>query len=636
MVVNWKPRPLLLFFLLLLILFMIFFSPHLLTSSPHIVTSQPQQKQNCPLLIVILSTPHHHTERSLLRSSSYLGYPWEQGGVNVTWCHVFVVGDGGDSEVLEEVRGEAREHGDILLGDFKDSYENLSEKVMFSFTNLFQTHNFTYLIKVDEDSFLNLSFLSTYLSTVTTEQYPGFYAGKPRQGDLKVPKTGKFSLREDWEGGRITEYTQYNLGGGYILSQPAVRAIISVHQAGLIQPVIWEDVYIGMLAYLAGLTPTRIYHYYVSHFFPFCTDRKSILIHHTVPALQARMLHHWYNVPLITGFQLCLLLRDSPVMQYDIVDWNPSIGWRGTEPTMPVKRRVAVVASLRGLAHARKQNCPLLIVILSTPHHHTERSLLRSSSYLGYPWEQGGVNVTWCHVFVVGDGGDSEVLEEVRGEAREHGDILLGDFKDSYENLSEKVMFSFTNLFQTHNFTYLIKVDEDSFLNLSFLSTYLSTVTTEQYPGFYAGKPRQGDLKVPKTGKFSLREDWEGGRITEYTQYNLGGGYILSQPAVQAIISVHQAGLIQPVIWEDVYIGMLAYLAGLTPTRIYHYYVSHFFPFCTDRKSILIHHTVPALQARMLHHWYRHGEYCPKVETEEEALRAVMQYDIVDWSNFFE
>ena len=276
-----------------------------------------------------------------------------------------------------------------------------------------------------------------------------------------------------------------------------------------------------------------------------------------------------------------------------------------------------------------KTSCYILVMILSTPGNRENRDILRRNSYLAYPWQYNNALVEFRHIFILGKTGDAGVNLNVSREAEQFRDMAIGNFADSYGTLSIKVTWGFQYVLKNFNFKFCMKVDEDSFVNLSYLSGYLSQVKQEDYQDLYAGKPRQGDLAVPKTGRFYAETT---GGIEKYVQYNLGGGYILSAPAMRRILTVHNSHLIQIIAWEDVYIGTLANMAGLIPTRIYHYYVSRFFPFCTDETSILLHHTPPILQAKMLSHYHLTGVYCPK-DMEELNVRTLLNsYSIINWN----
>ena len=271
----------------------------------------------------------------------------------------------------------------------------------------------------------------------------------------------------------------------------------------------------------------------------------------------------------------------------------------------------------------------ILILVISTPSNHGNRDILRHQSYIGYKWKSG---VKFKHLFIIGQTDNSKLNAGVLAEESIYGDIAIGNFSDSYENLSQKVIWSFRHILSRYRFKFCLKLDEDSFVNLDFLQTYLDSVDEVMLPRFYAGKPRQGSLKIPVTGRFAL-PDWEDGRISEFAQYNLGGGYIVTRTVIIKILAVAKTRAITPIPWEDVYIGMLAYLAGIHPTRIYHYYVSKFYPFCTDPRAILLHHVSPTLQSQMLHFYDKNGYYCSKNSTEMEILKVYnSNYPPVRWT----
>lgn len=271
--------------------------------------------------------------------------------------------------------------------------------------------------------------------------------------------------------------------------------------------------------------------------------------------------------------------------------------------------------------------CYILVMILSTPQNTADREVLRRNSYLAYQWLYNRTEVDFRHVFVLGRSGDGAVEEAVRREALLHRDLLVGGFPDSYDNLSEKVVWGFREVLARFSFSFCVKVDEDSFLNLTYLAAYLASVDPAALGGFYAGKPREGDREIPQSGKFQVSES----EIGRYVRYNLGGGYILSGEAMRRVLHVHDMAVISVIVWEDVYIGTLAYLASIQPTRIYHYYVSRFHPFCTDHKSILLHHTPPLLQAKMLTFYDKHGYYCDKELSEEQTRLVLDNYSLTYW-----
>ena len=292
-----------------------------------------------------------------------------------------------------------------------------------------------------------------------------------------------------------------------------------------------------------------------------------------------------------------------------------------------------VAASPTELSTVFKTKCHILIMVVSTPKNTRNREMLRWNSYLGYPWVYNRTDIDFRYVFILGKTQDKAINDFAVKEAEVYGDIAIGDFKDSYSNLSEKVIWGFQYALKNFDFTFCVKVDEDSFINITFLKAQLNQVDPHSLPKYYAGKPRQGDLKVPKHGKFKV-DYWEHDEIAEYVEYNLGGGYVLSQEAMTKIMTAHKSGAIEMLAWEDVYIGMLAYLVDIKPIRIYHYYISKFYPFCTDDKSILLHHTQPELQAKMLHHYHKKGKYCPKQISEVEVMKLINSYEMIDWRDY--
>ena len=105
------------------------------------------------LVVLILSAPANLEERSRARET------WlrvsEDTRRNVK--HLFVVGtESLPSDIQKEVDRELTQHGDILALPLVDSYQALSEKVLQSLVQIWRNVNFNYVLKCDDDTFVDL------------------------------------------------------------------------------------------------------------------------------------------------------------------------------------------------------------------------------------------------------------------------------------------------------------------------------------------------------------------------------------------------------------------------------------------------------------------------------------------------
>lgn len=172
------------------------------------------------LIVLVLSAPNSKSQerRDVIRETwKTYGKPSEDPAVLVQ----FVLGKLELSPTeLEVITQEQEKHHDlILLPNLKDSYYNLSLKVLQSLIWADENLKFSYLLKCDDDSFVMLHLIAEELSERTSIQsyYWGFFDGR-----ATPKKVGKYIERE-WF--LCDRYLPYALGGGYVLSSDLVHKI---------------------------------------------------------------------------------------------------------------------------------------------------------------------------------------------------------------------------------------------------------------------------------------------------------------------------------------------------------------------------------------------------------------------------
>ncbi|OCT72680.1 beta-1,3-galactosyltransferase 6 [Xenopus laevis] len=217
-------------------------------------------------------------------------------------------------------------------------------------------------------------------------------------------------------------------------------------------------------------------------------------------------------------------------------------------------------ASHRQQQHGAEKSVSAFLVVLiaSGPKYSERRSIIRSTWLSGVKSraEHGDV---WAR-FVIGTEGlgeeDSAALEM---EQRRHGDLLLlSDLRDSYENLTAKLLRMYVWLEHNVDYKFVLKADDDTFARLDLLLEELRPKEAHRlYWGFFSGRGR-----VKSAGKWK-----ESGWLLcdSYLPYALGGGYVLSWDLVQ-YLSLTQHFLAH---WlsEDVSLG--AWLAPVALNRLH-------------------------------------------------------------------
>lgn len=213
------------------------------------------------LIVLILSAPENFSKRNIiretwlkLRSRGHL-----TDGDYVNFKHYFVIG-GSDlnSGKAKTVNNEQLKYNDILILPVKDSYSNLTLKVLKSFEWLQGQYefgvSFKYVLKCDDDSFVRIDSLihemvqieliyvktgreiltvindntSPYLRVnlqandlQSTDEGLDLYWGY-FNGNAKVKASGKWK-ESNWI--LCDTYLPYALGGGYVLSRKLITFI---------------------------------------------------------------------------------------------------------------------------------------------------------------------------------------------------------------------------------------------------------------------------------------------------------------------------------------------------------------------------------------------------------------------------
>jgi len=140
----------------------------------------------------------------------------------------------------KELEDERKIYKDLLLlTDLKDSYANLSSKILlgFEWSEGNNSVEYDYMVKVDDDSYVRIEALAGALKEMECPRlfYWGYFMG------FAFPlATGKWMERA-WF--KCPHYLPYAMGGGYVLSRDVVALIVKFsHKLTLYRN---EDVTVG-------------------------------------------------------------------------------------------------------------------------------------------------------------------------------------------------------------------------------------------------------------------------------------------------------------------------------------------------------------------------------------------------------
>ena len=192
-------------------------------------------KHNYFMVIFIPSMPKSSMQRQYLRAKWLNMSHWNENefkGIEkqyLTFKLMFVIGKVTNKEYSEEFLKEVSETDDIYLIDTEESRSILSVKLLWGMKKSVELFNFTYFVKVDHDTLIDLPHLIRGLSV---EQRENLYTGWCNK---KLKST-------------IYKRTfRYCLGGGYILSHDLIEKISLLKENVTDIGMPMEDGYAGYL-----------------------------------------------------------------------------------------------------------------------------------------------------------------------------------------------------------------------------------------------------------------------------------------------------------------------------------------------------------------------------------------------------
>nr|XP_023016268.1 beta-1,3-galactosyltransferase 1-like isoform X1 [Leptinotarsa decemlineata] len=206
-------------------------------------------KDESPLFIVIVHTaPGNFEKRKVIRQT------WADKANKVKV--LFATGLVTDENVQNKIEEEYETEGDFLQGNFIDSYHNLTYKhVMLLKYMVHHCPNVQYLVKLDDDVFVNMPNLKTFLHLYDIEN-------KDSEKILCSRMYGNPVLREGRWGVPIEEYPDsfypYHCSGFAVIYPRA--AIFKLNSEAQKTNYFWiDDVFVsGILAKGAKITHTGI------------------------------------------------------------------------------------------------------------------------------------------------------------------------------------------------------------------------------------------------------------------------------------------------------------------------------------------------------------------------------------------
>ena len=146
------------------------------------------KSQSTFLVIVIISHPKNLERRNVIRQT-WLNI--KDRSIRKDVLPLFVVGNENLSElVAKNLEEETSSNKDVLVLPIQETYNSLTQKVLASLVQIERNVKYSFLLKVDDDSFVNLPVMVEELrnSNCNKELYWGFFDGR-----APIQKKGKWA-----------------------------------------------------------------------------------------------------------------------------------------------------------------------------------------------------------------------------------------------------------------------------------------------------------------------------------------------------------------------------------------------------------------------------------------------------------
>ncbi|XP_069125040.1 beta-1,3-galactosyltransferase 5-like isoform X2 [Argopecten irradians] len=200
------------------------------------------------LVILVPSIQTNIEERRAIRNSwgsVARGNHWPRHHMNVSIKLVFLFGEDPTMKNNRVAQLESDMYGDVVQADFIDTYANLTRKMLMGLHWVStRCADAEYVLKADEDTFVNIPILVDVLKQTRHPAYQGVVLGHVNAGGI-VKRLGRWNVKKaDYP---FPHYPPYTAGNTYVISANIAASLFRTSEFMPYIPI--EDAYItGILA----------------------------------------------------------------------------------------------------------------------------------------------------------------------------------------------------------------------------------------------------------------------------------------------------------------------------------------------------------------------------------------------------
>ena len=260
-------------------------------NSPNIklVNSKDIEAKDVQVLILVTSHIAHKNRRDSMRtnwgnSSKFAKHLKQNYNDKATYKIYFMTGYL-ESEI-ERARSESTLHKDMLIMNRTEDYWDLSRRVMFGFLWSLENGKYEYLLKADDDVFVNIPnlFNLLYKDPFVLKHKDRLFAGNMfiNFGPHRNKKSKWYVSVEEWA---PTKYPPFAPGMAIILSRFVIEKMVPYFN--WVKPFRLDDVYIGMLVNYAnvsgiGIRRQKWMEFYDDPHWKKCNFHTTTIVHHHI------------------------------------------------------------------------------------------------------------------------------------------------------------------------------------------------------------------------------------------------------------------------------------------------------------------------------------------------------------------
>ncbi|XP_072177794.1 uncharacterized protein [Diadema setosum] len=502
------------------------------------------------LLLLIASHPENLNFRMTIRETWANAPDAETQGV----LAMFTMGRPRDRPELEKTIAEENDrYDDILQGNFVEDFRNSSLKTLSSLkwvTSHCSSAKFVFM--GDDHMYLNLDKLVKSLRAIRGQEgNHGMWRGRVRTSSKAVrEESSKYYVSE-----RVFDRPVYppfcTLDAGFVLSMPAVHELYRESFDRSIVP--FGDVHIGIVAdeLKWSIIEDDLFSFH-DYEGDTCELSKFVTL-------------RGFNTPENIRDAFDKLHNETFLRECPDPDLNLVLSIKANNKPY--------IDSVLKMVHDHPRFCfdelgrPKKIFVLnlisSLPRHFESRQAIRET--WGSQEEVNGERIKTLFLMGLTQQDTEEIQKEVQKEDDEYGDIIQAGFRESFHNLTLKVVLGLKWVSENcRHANYIYKGDDDMFVNFPNIINYLKKERSsgKAMTKFFLGSVLFRSVRINrKDSKYFVPEKFYSGRY--FPPYCSGGGYILSSDTMGPMYEQALNTTFIPI--DDAYQGILAKKVGVVP-----------------------------------------------------------------------